>query len=125
MVKNKIEAPLSAILAAFLLFIFTAFFTVTAGAKETCVTDKCHSNKGKDKFVHGPVAIGECLACHKKIGEHKFEPMKKENEEQLCYKCHPDKVNKTKGAHKQVKGYCSKCHDPHQSPNQYQLKSKV
>ena len=126
--KNKMAEYGSIIKAVSLLFIFMPFFignSINAFAKESCVTDKCHSDKGKDKFVHGPVAVGECLACHKKTGEHKFAPMKKENEEQLCYKCHPDKINKTKGTHKQVRdSYCSRCHDPHQSPNKYQLKPK-
>lgn len=96
--------------------------TSFAGAKESCVTDKCHSKMGMEKYVHGPVAVGDCLMCHIKTGQHKFPPVK--GDEKLCYKCHPDRVDATKAVHRQVKENCSKCHDPHQSPYKYQLKKE-
>lgn len=90
-------------------------------ANESCVTDKCHSNMGKDKFVHGPVAVRNCLSCHKSEGKHKFAPIS--NTAELCMKCH-EKVDTKQTVHKPVKdGMCTKCHNPHQSPYKYQLRA--
>lgn len=105
------------------------FATMLCGAasaqvKDSCVTDKCHSHMGREKFVHGPVAVGECTVCHKKTGEHKFTISKKS--EELCYNCHPDRVDMKKGAHaKSREAVCIKCHDPHQSQQKFQLKPGI
>ncbi len=89
--------------------------------KEGCVTGKCHSNMGTDKFIHGPTAAGDCLFCHQKIGNHKFkatpDPVSK-----LCYKCH-DRMDSAAHVHPPVKaGACTACHSPHQSPYKFQLR---
>jgi predicted CXXCH cytochrome family protein len=90
-------------------------------AQESCITEKCHSKIGKEKFVHGPAAVGDCLSCHEKKGKHSFAPIK--NVGELCYKCH-DKVDTKKGVHKPVRdGNCTKCHDAHQSPFKFQLRA--
>lgn len=116
-----------------LAFTFAAFIVLSlslwdretvsfAEAKESCITDKCHSKMGKDKFVHGPVAVGDCKACHKPVDKHKFTPIK--NISELCYQCH-DKVDTNKVVHKPVKeGSCTTCHSPHQSPYKFQLRSQ-
>jgi predicted CXXCH cytochrome family protein len=95
---------------------------VSIKAGQSCATSSCHPTMGKDKFVHGPVATGDCSFCHKqeKKDRHTFEPIK--NVEALCYECH-EKLNTSVGVHKPVTdGKCTKCHDPHQSANQFQLK---
>lgn len=95
---------------------------VAYAAPDSCVTDKCHNGMGKAKFVHGPVAVGNCTVCHKSEGRHKFSPIKSAGE--FCYKCH-DKVDTRNTVHKPVKdGKCTKCHDPHQSPYKYQLRAE-
>jgi predicted CXXCH cytochrome family protein len=87
---------------------------------DSCVKN-CHNTMGKDKFVHGPVAVGECTMCHVPTDEHKFALS--ENIGATCYKCH-DKVDTTNGAHKFVKGgNCTECHDAHQSPNEFLLRT--
>jgi predicted CXXCH cytochrome family protein len=92
-----------------------------ADAADSCITNKCHSNMGKEKFVHGPVAVGNCTVCHREIGKHKFAPIKKASD--FCYQCH-DRVNTKKTVHAPVKdGNCTLCHDPHQSPYKYQLRA--
>jgi predicted CXXCH cytochrome family protein len=110
------------------LSFFISFLTLSGlngvvhAEQDSCVTNKCHSNMGKDKFVHGPVAIGNCAACHKSEGKHKFSPIKSAAE--YCYMCH-DKVNAKNTVHKPVKeGNCTKCHDPHQSAYKYQLRAE-
>lgn len=114
---------LSVFLLAFSLFLLLTFSernTLAAtAAVNACVTEKCHSSMGKDKFVHGPVASGDCTFCHKPVSKHSFEPIKDVAE--LCYQCH-GKLNTQKTVHKPVKeGKCTVCHNPHQSPNKFQL----
>lgn len=95
--------------------------------KDSCITDKCHSRMGKDKFVHGPVAVGECMVCHKgEADKHrlspakiKFAPIKKVSD--LCFQCH-DRVDAMNTVHPPVKeGICTSCHSPHESPYKFQL----
>ncbi len=33
-------------------------------ARPSCVTSACHSQMGQARYVHGPVAAGECTTCH-------------------------------------------------------------
>jgi predicted CXXCH cytochrome family protein len=86
----------------------------------SCVTGSCHGNMGKEKFVHGPVAVGQCVFCHNIVdNKHKFTLLDEGKE--LCYNCH-DSKEEGKHIHSPVEeGMCTSCHDPHQSPNQYQL----
>jgi predicted CXXCH cytochrome family protein len=96
--------------------------TEAAGAKESCITAKCHATMGKASFVHGPVAVGDCTGCHKKTGAHKFEPIAEVGK--LCQECH-ENLTSMKVVHAPVKqGKCTKCHDPHQSPNKFQLRAE-
>lgn len=104
-----------------MIFLICLFFSYS-DAKETCITEKCHSGMGKEKYVHGPIAVGECLMCHNKIGQHKFIPIT--GSEKLCYKCHPDRIDTTKEVHKQINSNCTSCHSPHQSSYKYQLKKE-
>ena len=95
---------------------------LSAQQKNSCVTAKCHSTMGKEKFVHGPVAVGNCSACHVQEGKHKFAPIKKASD--FCYRCH-DRLNTKATVHKPVKdGNCTLCHDPHQSPYKFQLRAE-
>jgi predicted CXXCH cytochrome family protein len=76
---------------------------------------------GKEKFVHGPVAVGECSVCHVSEGKHKFKPIIEMGK--LCYQCH-ERADTHQVVHPPVKeGKCFKCHDPHQSPNKFQLRA--
>ncbi len=101
------------------LFISSQRTLAETAAKSSCVTEKCHAGMGKDKFVHGPTAVGDCGVCHRETAKHKFAPIKDVGA--LCYACH-DKVDSKKAVHKPVKdGTCTKCHSPHQSSNKYML----
>jgi predicted CXXCH cytochrome family protein len=121
MVSRK-RISFRAVLAAGTIGLFFAGAGGQAvAASGACVTTKCHAGMGKDKFVHGPVATGDCSFCHKAIGDHKFEPIKDVGA--LCYQCH-DRVDQKKTVHPPVKeGLCTGCHDPHQSPNRFQLRA--
>ena len=93
---------------------------ITAG--KSCVSTDCHPSMGKEKFVHGPVATGDCSFCHRQENkdQHRFQAIK--DVEALCYECH-EKLDIGSVVHSPVAdGDCTGCHDPHQSANQFQLK---
>lgn len=95
--------------------------SVEAAKDLSCVTSSCHDQMGKAKFVHGPAAVGECTYCHEQTGKHEFKPIGDVGG--LCYQCHI-RQDDGKGVHPPVKdGECTGCHDPHQSPNQFQLRA--
>ncbi len=71
-----------------------------APAKDSCVTASCHAAMGKGKFVHGPVAVGDCTSCHKQKAKHKFEPIADVGK--LCSQCH-EQMNTKKFVHEPVK----------------------
>jgi predicted CXXCH cytochrome family protein len=64
-------------------------------------------------FVHGPVAVGQCLFCHNPH-KSKIEHLLKEPEPKLCYLCHDINTIESMPAHlpEQLSG-CTDCHDPH------------
>ncbi len=96
-------------------------------SKGNCTTGICHQNILKNKFVHGPVAIKNCIACHNPHGA-KNRKLLIQTGKNLCFLCHKEKkieFNK-KFQHKPVSdGNCTLCHDPHGSPIKYQLKGKT
>lgn len=83
----------------------------------------CHKNFIKGKFVHGPVAVGDCLACH--LPHDSFNTaLLLEPRNTICTKCHREERLAAK-MHENVidhKMYCVDCHDPHSSRAQYFLK---
>jgi predicted CXXCH cytochrome family protein len=101
----------------------------STAVKDTCITSKCHAEIDKQKFVHGPVAAGECTVCHGKSPEHKNDPEKFKFESiievsEVCYGCH-EKFPAKKVTHMPVAdGECTACHSPHGSPYKFQLLSK-
>jgi predicted CXXCH cytochrome family protein len=77
---------------------------------------KCHNNMATKKFVHGPVASGDCLACHE---AHKSPNRKllKGTGADFCFMCHENKFQFKYGHAPVMEGDCLACHDPHQSDN--------
>ena len=91
----------------------------------TCVTDECHADYGKKAFVHGPVSLGDCKACHKPLNpaEHTYEFDRKGKD--LCEYCHLDQASK-KNVHEPLKtGECTQCHDPHSSDSKFLIPEKT
>lgn len=94
--------------------------------KESCITSQCHATMGKDKFVHGPIAAGECTACHGEVAGHKDNPEKHKfglikEIDKACYTCHGTFTPK-KFLHNPVEmGDCTACHNPHGSSYKFQL----
>src|SRR6516164_4768781 len=86
---------------------------------------ECHEDKAKGKFVHSAIATG-CTSCHE-IRVNKDVTRVKlitATPQALCITCHADKNAKdaTGRVHQPAVHDCLKCHDPHASPNKFQLK---
>lgn len=85
------------------------------GQKEACYA--CHENfekqeEGKKKYVHSPVAAGECTGCH---DPHFAARPKLQKLEKGCLECH-DPQPETASVHLPVKErQCTGCHSPHAS----------
>jgi predicted CXXCH cytochrome family protein len=83
----------------------------------------CHADfTTSAPFVHGPVAVGQCLFCH---NPHKsqIKYLLRKPEPELCYQCHDENTIELIAAHlpKQL-SECTVCHDPHSSSNKSLLK---
>ncbi|WP_321393002.1 cytochrome c3 family protein [uncultured Desulfuromusa sp.] len=83
----------------------------------------CHQDFIKSRNIHGPVAVGDCLACHLPHNSQ-YPSLLKEDPEKICATCHEESrlaaamhdrfVVKTIG--------CDECHDPHAGDARYFLK---
>lgn len=89
--------------------------------KELCFV--CHTDFAIGAFVHGPVAVGDCLACHLPHSAN-FQSLLKTDKSQICSTCHREKRLAT-SLHDMVmekKMNCPDCHDPHSGNARYFLK---
>lgn len=105
--------------AAAALFTMTCVRAESGGmglAADGCITAACHSGMMGKKFVHGPVAVGDCLHCHKKTGDHRFQTALGNGE--MCFVCHEE----TSGGKNIL---CIVCHDPHGTDAEFQLRAGV
>lgn len=87
-----------------------------------CAT--CHDKVGAGlTHQHGPVAVGECLACHAPHqSDHKG--LLVDERPKLCLGCHVDVEHAMKDAvavHKPVAEECAGCHHPHGGNTEYFL----
>jgi predicted CXXCH cytochrome family protein len=100
-----------------------ASFTMAAKGKELCFI--CHENLQKKmtgKFIHGPVAMGDCIACHDPHQSDAKFSMKKPTTSSLCFGCHENKYTVKPFLHGPVAaGDCNVCHNPHASDAKFQL----
>ncbi len=74
----------------------------------------CHDEPAKAKgFVHGPVAVGECLFCHTPHrSPNKY--LLKEKDPELCYKCHQKPwITALSGHSGEDLSGCLSCHEGH------------
>lgn len=70
-------------------------------------------------YVHGPVAIRNCLACHD-AHESRFPSLLVEAEPRLCFECHDRDAILSTDAHRGVDS-CVRCHNPHGGDGRYFL----
>ena len=72
-----------------------------------------------EDIVHYPYEEGDCASCHDKLSLGSMV----EPQPGLCYICHEDLAGIYNYLHGPVAGgYCTACHDPHRSDNEYLLK---
>lgn len=81
----------------------------------------CHDRNDGKRYVHGPLAVGDCLVCHDPHGGLGTAHLRKE-QRLLCRSCHPIRDNAAKVACDSSGKGCVGCHDPHQSNARYLLK---
>lgn len=99
-----------------------AFLLTDKGKAGLC--SECHERKDTKKYVHPPVASGDCIDCH--------DPHQSDNKFQLkgagallCFNCHEKtKLDRTYPHKPIAEGKCLDCHDPHQSDQKFMLKAE-
>ncbi len=83
----------------------------------------CHKNLIQGRNVHGPVAVGACLACH--LPHSSENPyLLRRPLATLCFKCHKEK-RLAASMHEKVIAhgmFCVDCHNPHSGNMHYFLK---
>ena len=85
-------------------------------AQEPELCYNCHDDYTVSAlFVHGPVAVGQCLFCHNPH-KSKIEHLLREPEPGLCYQCHDINTIELIAAHlPNQQSSCTNCHNPHAS----------
>lgn len=85
---------------------------LNAPAPKLCYN--CHDDfTATASFVHGPVAVGQCLFCH---NPHRtqVEHLLNKPEPELCYLCHDVSMIELIPAHLPGQtSACTECHNPH------------
>lgn len=82
----------------------------------------CHEDFIQGKVVHGPVAVGACLACHLPHSSQ-YPLLLKASVNTICDSCHTEK-RLAAPMHEKVSErgmICVDCHDPHFSNTRYFL----
>ena len=84
----------------------------------------CHTNySAAGGYLHGPLAVGECLFCHD-AHQSKYLHLQKTPQPQLCYQCHLPEDLESVAQHQDVKRQiCTECHNPHVGSTRNFLKS--
>lgn len=100
---------------------FSSQTYLTAPVPKLCYN--CHTDyTASAPFVHGPVAVGQCLFCHNPH-KSKIEHLLIAPEPGLCYQCHDIDTIELIAAHlpKQLSA-CTDCHNAHASSAKALLK---
>jgi predicted CXXCH cytochrome family protein len=82
----------------------------------------CHKDFVTGSYVHGPVSVSDCLACH--LPHDSIYPaLLQKSKNEICEKCHVEE--RVAGRmHEQVISHgmqCVDCHDPHSGNVRYFL----
>ena len=94
-------------------------FVLWAGPEsaDTCLTAECHATLGRAKYVHAPVAEGDCLVCHGTTDQPHpgaGSIVLVEEEPGLCFQCHENPAAGMAYLHSAVEEGCTGCHSQHQ-----------
>lgn len=89
--------------------------------RELCFV--CHKDFVKGSNVHGPVAVGDCLACH--LPHTSPNPaLLRESKTEICKTCHQER-RLAETMHNRFldnRITCVECHDPHAGDARYFLR---
>jgi predicted CXXCH cytochrome family protein len=81
----------------------------------------CHDRIDDKRYVHGPLAVGDCLVCHDPHRGYGAAHLRQE-QPLLCGNCHAARENSATVVCNASGKACVDCHDPHQSDTRYLLK---
>ncbi|KKL17633.1 hypothetical protein LCGC14_2483600 [marine sediment metagenome] len=85
---------------------------------------RCHAphfQRDPSDWVHGPVAVDDCLFCHKGH-ESEYRSLLTAAPRELCLRCHDAGALLGRPYHRDLgKQTCSTCHDPHFAGNRLLL----
>lgn len=79
-----------------------------------CLASGCHEGLGAQRWLHGPVASGNCATCHEAQGaeaDHLFQITIEGAG--LCFSCHESRDPGAYEHEPHAEGLCLDCHDPH------------
>lgn len=102
----------------------SVFSTVVKTGSGLCY--QCHDTFEEKRYLHGPLAVGECDACHDPHGGIGPNHLHAE-EVKLCRSCHGDDevLGHNGGREALAGGNCSSCHDPHQSNGRFLIRQAL
>lgn len=91
------------------------------GGAATALCYGCHDRIDEKRYVHGPLAVGDCLVCHDPHSGYGAAHLRQE-QESLCGNCHAGQESLARTTCKASGKECVDCHDPHQSDRRYLLR---
>ncbi len=86
---------------------------------------QCHEDiPGDLRYVHGPVAVNDCLFCHHHHGD-RYPKQLRDEPTAICLRCH-DRLDLSEGSHhdEQAGETCIDCHHAHGLDNRFFLKKR-
>ncbi|MCF6283926.1 MAG: cytochrome c3 family protein [Candidatus Hydrogenedentes bacterium] len=95
-------------------------FSNALRAEKNLLCATCHtSDQIGGTYIHGPVASGQCYACHHPH-KSKLPHLLLAEGPELCIQCHDTETYPQLETHRAEKGdACLECHNPHASENAY------
>lgn len=80
--------------------------------EDGCVTAECHAMRGSTRWLHTPVARGDCGSCHEgDAGGHVYPLVRPRRE--ICSSCHDTRWSTPVQHAAMTDDGCLECHDPH------------
>jgi predicted CXXCH cytochrome family protein len=87
---------------------------------------QCHTNFTETyKYVHGPVASGNCTKCHNQHNSQYPKLLSREGQ-QVCLYCHSTSLVFNNKYHRKIEdAECTLCHNPHGGKTRFMIKESV
>ena len=83
-----------------------------------CFEGGCHAQLRETRWLHGPLAVGACQACHLEEGpaeQHRYRPARAKGD--LCTPCHAPREPRLVRHEPFARSECVLCHNPHGGTN--------